>query len=167
MTPLEQARQATASARMRPPLQTLHEKSSTSSLNSLDDSRPSSPTHRPFSFKFSLEWTSPSHAQQGLQSLKSNKNLHTLQLNGRLNPPRLPAPAHAFLVGTVPGTANEVMSKAPKGSEAKYAGRALAEWAIIVKECNNFVERRKTEGVPGLKVMEVPTLGVEGFRKYC
>jgi hypothetical protein len=54
----------------------------------------------------------------------------------------------------------------PTCAEAKYAGRALSEWALVVKECNSFVERRKAEGVPGLKLMEVPILGVEGFRKY-
>ena len=49
---------------------------------------------------------------------------------------------------------------------AKYAGRALAEWALIVGECNNFVERRRKEGVPNLKMIEVPVLGVEGFRRF-
>jgi hypothetical protein len=37
---------------------------------------------------------------------------------------------------------------------------------MVVAECNNFVERRRSEGVPGLKWVEVPTLGVEGFRKF-
>jgi len=49
---------------------------------------------------------------------------------------------------------------------AKYAGRALAEWALVVGECNNFVDRRRAEGVPALKWVEVPTLGIEGFRKF-
>lgn len=52
-------------------------------------------------------------------------------------------------------------------TRSKYAGRALAEWAAIVGECNNFVERRRSEGVPALKWMEVPTLGMEGFRKFA
>ena len=51
-------------------------------------------------------------------------------------------------------------------ARAKYAGRALAEWALVVGECNSFVERRRGEGVPGLKWVEVPTLGVEGFRRF-
>ncbi|KAI0547653.1 hypothetical protein F4679DRAFT_358778 [Xylaria curta] len=58
----------------------------------------------------------------------------------------------------------------PKGSSArsvKYAGRALAEWSLVVAECNNFVERRREEGVLGLQDVEVPVLGVEGFRKIC
>ncbi|KAI8946813.1 hypothetical protein F4801DRAFT_563051 [Xylaria longipes] len=56
----------------------------------------------------------------------------------------------------------------PTGSFArsvKYAGRALAEWSLVVAECNNFVERRREEGVLGLQDVEVPVLGVEGFRK--
>ena len=49
---------------------------------------------------------------------------------------------------------------------AKYSGRALAEWALIVIECQNFFERRKEEGVPNNKLVETPTLGVESFRMY-
>ncbi|KAF7562768.1 hypothetical protein G7046_g1361 [Stylonectria norvegica] len=46
-----------------------------------------------------------------------------------------------------------------------YAGRALAEWAQVVFECNNFVERRRDEGIMGLSEVEIPILGVDGFRK--
>lgn len=92
----------------------------------------------------------------------------------RICPPRLPASAQAMLGAKVPGTSKEISAKDPglgeKGVErkgrAKYAGRALAEWALVVGECNNFVERRRSEGVPGLKWVEVPTLGVEGFRRF-
>jgi hypothetical protein len=48
---------------------------------------------------------------------------------------------------------------------AAYVGRALAEWAIVVGECNGFIDRRRDEGVLGLSDVEVPLLGVEGFRK--
>ncbi|KAH8910519.1 DUF1765-domain-containing protein [Coniochaeta sp. PMI_546] len=48
-------------------------------------------------------------------------------------------------------------------SNATYAGRALAEWAMVVAECNNFVERRRDEGVLGLGEVEVPSLGVDGL----
>ncbi|GKT40161.1 UPF0613 protein PB24D3.06c [Colletotrichum spaethianum] len=48
---------------------------------------------------------------------------------------------------------------------AVYTGRALAEWSIIVAECNGFVDRRRDEGVLGLSEVEVPMLTVEGFRK--
>jgi hypothetical protein len=159
MTPLEQARQATAAARSRPPLQ-INPKSASST--SLSESAPSSPIHRPFSFKFSLEWTPPSHQNDSHRNSINADSSHTR----RLSPPRIPAPAHAFLVGKAPGTVTQVLAKQSVGAEAKYAGRALAEWALLIKECNNFVERRKAEGVPGLKLIEVPTLGMEGFRKY-
>lgn len=48
---------------------------------------------------------------------------------------------------------------------SKYAGRALAEWAQIVTECDSFFSRRRDEGVPCDKLVETPTLGVESFRK--
>lgn len=110
----------------------------------------------------------------------------------RLSPPRLPAPAQAWIGAHVlgmsaeigardPGAASLASGNRPQESEgekerqiredrkmrAKYAGRALAEWAVIVAECNNFVERRRAEGVPSLKFVEVPTLGVEGFRRFA
>jgi len=92
----------------------------------------------------------------------------------RLVPPRLPAPAQAWIGTRVPGISKEPGPKDPaeenKSPEsiarAKYAGRALAEWMHIVGECNNFTERRRDEGVPSLKWVEVPTLGVDGFRKF-
>lgn len=48
---------------------------------------------------------------------------------------------------------------------AVYCGRALAEWSQVVSECNIFTERRMDEGIERLCDVEVPLLGVEGFRK--
>ncbi|KAK4188552.1 hypothetical protein QBC35DRAFT_193587 [Podospora australis] len=48
-------------------------------------------------------------------------------------------------------------------STAVYTGRALAEWAIVVNECNSFVDRRRDEGVLGLSDVEIPILGVDGL----
>jgi len=48
-------------------------------------------------------------------------------------------------------------------SGSVYAGRALAEWSLVVAECNSFVDRRRDEGVLGLNDVEVPTLSVEGL----
>ncbi|KND90285.1 membrane protein, partial [Tolypocladium ophioglossoides CBS 100239] len=64
----------------------------------------------------------------------------------------------------------EPLTKAvkPVGIYAKscvYSGRALAEWGQVVSECNSFIDRRREEGVGRLGEMEVPQLGVEGFRK--
>ncbi|PNP59461.1 hypothetical protein THARTR1_00951 [Trichoderma harzianum] len=56
----------------------------------------------------------------------------------------------------------------PAGAFVKnlvYSGRALSEWSLVVAECNNFVERRRDEGIGSLSEVEVPLLGVEGFRK--
>lgn len=48
---------------------------------------------------------------------------------------------------------------------ATYSGRALAEWNIVVHECNSFIDRRRDEGVCGLKEVEVPSLGLENLRR--
>ncbi|KAK0655754.1 hypothetical protein B0T16DRAFT_451389 [Cercophora newfieldiana] len=48
-------------------------------------------------------------------------------------------------------------------SGAVYSGRALAEWSLVVSECNSFVERRRDEGVLGLSDVEVPALSVDGL----
>jgi len=64
---------------------------------------------------------------------------------------------------------NITMPVRPTGNFAlgvKYAGRALAEWGLVVGEYNGFVDRRRNEGVMGLSEMEVPSLGIEGFRKH-
>ncbi|KAI9172127.1 UPF0592 membrane protein [Paramyrothecium foliicola] len=58
----------------------------------------------------------------------------------------------------------------PTGLAAKnavYVGRALAEWGIVVFDCDNFVDRRREEGIPGLAEVEVPSLSLEGFRKLA
>ncbi|KAK6208245.1 hypothetical protein LQW54_007027 [Pestalotiopsis sp. IQ-011] len=66
-------------------------------------------------------------------------------------------------------TSGDLVSPAkPNGiyrQSATYSGRALAEWSTVVAECNSFVDRRREEGVLGLDDVEVPALGVEGFRK--
>ncbi|KAI5925431.1 hypothetical protein F4810DRAFT_79405 [Camillea tinctor] len=69
---------------------------------------------------------------------------------------------------TSPGQDSIITPVEPKGffaSNVKYTGRALAEWSLVVAECNSFVDRRREEGVLGLNDVEVPALGVEGFRK--
>lgn len=74
----------------------------------------------------------------------------------------------ATLSPTSPPADMSVTPSKPMGSLAQastYAGRALAEWSWIVAECNSFVDRRRDEGVLGLSDVEIPSLGVEGFRK--
>ncbi|EAS32601.3 uncharacterized protein CIMG_11159 [Coccidioides immitis RS] len=48
---------------------------------------------------------------------------------------------------------------------SKYAGRALAEWGLVVSECDCFFQRRKDEGVPCDNLVEIPMLSVDSFRK--
>ncbi|CCU75445.1 hypothetical protein BGHDH14_bgh05178 [Blumeria hordei DH14] len=188
--------------------------------------------HRAFSFKFSLEWAAQIDPNIG-ENENSNGNSApngTPAVNPavanrpglgpgerKLSPPRLPAPAQAWLGLKIPGASQEVTARdwfgpdqddfhrpenpttkysiendipskrtvamtRPEIGESKsrfsttfhdsdtktaiYKGRALAEWASVVGECNSFLERRRSEGVPSLRWVEVPTLGVEGFRRF-
>ena len=110
------------------------------------------PPHRNHSFKFSLEWMD---------------RPHNTGKERRLYPPRLPLPAQTYLQRRN-GEPQEDPSCKPEGvavGSSKYVGRALAEWAIVVIECQNFYSRRKAEGIPSDKWVETPTLGVETFRK--
>lgn len=110
------------------------------------------PPHRNHSFKFSLEWMD---------------RPHNTGKERRLYPPRLPLPAQTYLQRRH-GEPQDDTSCKPEGAAigaSKYVGRALAEWAIVIIECQNFYSRRKAEGVPGDKWVETPTLGVETFRK--
>lgn len=110
------------------------------------------PTHRSLTFKFSLEL---------YPSIKPHAQM-------RLFPPRLPGPAHQLLqersnvVSSAPGP---VQPQGASMATARYAGRALAEWTVVVGECGSFFDRRLKEGVPGRKWVETPTLGVENFKR--
>ncbi|KAK3046497.1 hypothetical protein LTR09_012023 [Extremus antarcticus] len=110
--------------------------------------------HRTFTFKFSLEYTPHAKPHPPL----------------RLLPPRLPLPAQQLLqtFSTI-ANANASLSQArrPEGgsvAHARYCGRALAEWAVVVGECQGFFERREREGMERGWV-ETPGLGVEVFRR--
>jgi hypothetical protein len=84
----------------------------------------------------------------------------------RLFPPRLPSPAHMHLQDAdifLP-LMTSVKPTGPAAQSSGYAGRSLAEWALVVHECQNFFDRRKTEGVSSNKLVETPTLAVENFR---
>ena len=110
------------------------------------------PTHRSYSFRFSLEWV--------------DKRFGTYQ-NMRLQPPRLPLPAQALLQQRSINV-DAVSPCQPIGAAATsstYAGRALAEWTFVSHECQNFFDRRKNEGVPTNRHVETPTLNVEAFRR--
>lgn len=152
---LDDARRETALARMtHPAAQTARSYASTTSSTETP-----APHYRLYCFKFSLEWT---------QNFERNARRTTGER--RIVSPRLPSTAQACIGARIPGAGNEVLPKDPGVGVAlvlaKYSGRALAEWALIVGECNNFVERRRKEGVPHLRMIEVPVLSVEGFRRF-
>jgi Protein of unknown function (DUF1765) len=120
--------------------------------------RPSTPPHQPFSFKFSLEWL---------------ERPNWPSKNRRLCPPKLPPPAQVLIQlrreERGEEAEGEVRPRKPSPQSlgnARYAGRALAEWTQVVGECQGFFERRKDEGVPVNRLVETPTLGVESFRMY-
>lgn len=73
-------------------------------------------------------------------------------------PPRAMAPPQEAIIH--PTKPNPIFAPG-----AKYSGRALAEWGLVVAECNSFIDRRREEGVLCLSDVEVPSLEVEGFRK--
>jgi hypothetical protein len=137
--------------------------SSRDSSSKLPSDRPSRSRPDNYSFKFSLEFV-PS-ARTSPPAL-------------RLFPPKLPGPAQALLHArsTDPSTSSASAKQlfascravAPMGANvphARYCGRALAEWTIIVGECQSFFERRKSEGVMSNRRVETPLLGVEVFRR--
>ncbi|TID25063.1 DUF1765-domain-containing protein [Venturia nashicola] len=144
------------------------------------------PTHRAFSFKFSLEWVDrldrrlqtpgsmriqsprlPVPAQQLLQSSLPSAYISTSSVQAPVN---IAGVSEAFGTDPIGGSGKgfENTGVEPTGEEkiqAKYAGRALAEWALVVGECQSFFERRRAEGVGQAKWIETPGLGVEAFKR--
>jgi len=87
-------------------------------------------------------------------------------------PPKLPLQWQAFLDDGQPdrrsvGSAKSVYmgDETTVQRSSRYAGMALAEWHLVVNECQNFFERRRREGVPENKLVETPTLGVESLKR--
>lgn len=104
-------------------------------------------------FKFSLEFV--------------DRRPHTIPSEMALEPPRLPLAAQ-LLLQSMPDFVPDVGAERPEGFAsdlARYSGRALAEWTLVVNECQNFFERRRNEGIPSNRLVETPTLGVESFRR--
>ena len=131
------------------------------SKGGLNGTAGSAPSYRALSFKISLEWID-----------HDNNNNNVVGRDRRLYPPELPPPAQLSLQQCQPCRQSEDTRDnsplKPVGvmvGPSRYAGRALAEWAILIAECQNFFERRKAEGVPSYQLVETPTLGVDPFRK--
>lgn len=119
----------------------------------------SNPAGRPraaASFKFSLEWS-----DKAALAPRDRK----------LHPPQLPQLAQQLVDAdlAMDGKEEEIIQPAkPRGRQvgpSKYCGRALAEWELLVRECQSFYDRRRAEGITDIRWMETPTLGVESFRR--
>jgi hypothetical protein len=147
---------------------------------------PLQPNHRVFSFKFSLEWVDrldrrlqvpgPMRIQPPRLPLAAQRLLDASRPKSHSS---LSSMDPSATVGGVSGSYGidpsggegkgiEARGTEPTGdarASAKYSGRALAEWTLIVGECQSFFDRRKTEGVPADRWVETPSLGVEAFKK--
>ncbi len=127
----------------------------------------SEPTVRPYqshSFRFSLEWTEkPSGPTKS--SSDSDTSLR----------PKLPATARTFLesIGTSNTEDDPDEDEQPtkgvlidRARVSKYAGMALAEWKLVIHDCQDFFERRRAEGIPTDALVETPCLKVDSCRKF-
>jgi hypothetical protein len=147
---------------------------------------PLQPNHRVFSFKFSLEWVDrldrrlqvpgPMRIQPPRLPLAAQQFIEASRpaSHSSLSPvvPSSTVSGVSGMFGIDPsgseGKGIEAKGVEPTGNacaSAKYSGRALAEWTLVVGECQSFFDRRKAEGVPENRWVETPSLGVEAFKK--
>jgi len=105
-------------------------------------------------FKFSLEH---------IGKAGSNKR----GFNLRFLAPRLPVAAQKWLdLSPQPIQTGQIRQiRGERGIYRKYACCALAEWMLVVTECQNFIDRRKHDGVLYDEQVETPSLQVEPFKK--
>lgn len=154
-------------------------------------SRPATPPHQTFSFKFSLEWnnqrsaeqrnprkmtppTLPTNAQNTLNKLQ-NRQSSGSGGSGSGSTTSISATSSTG-TGTSTSTSEDARMRTRNGEIrplkpmpheipiARYSGRALAEWRQVLVECGHFYHRRRLEGVPRDNLIETPTMGVETFR---
>lgn len=116
-----------------------------------------SPAYRNYCFKFSLEVVG---RPRGRGPLPPPPPVQT-----RLMAPRLPLAAQKYLQIIEPNPPAARPEKPSGMVKLQYVGRAVAEWTLVVSECQSFFDRRRAEGVPSDKEVETPTLGVELFRR--
>ncbi|KAI4261012.1 MAG: hypothetical protein L6R42_003780 [Xanthoria sp. 1 TBL-2021] len=115
--------------------------------------RQETPLFRAHSFKFSLEWIGDETSHFGKER--------------PLYRPQLPVPPSNCLERPDINVTDLGLyqPQGPAINVGKYAGRALAEWDLVLVEFKEFCERRRAEGVPNHSQVETPTLGVETFRR--
>ncbi|KAL8944538.1 MAG: hypothetical protein Q9211_000549 [Gyalolechia sp. 1 TL-2023] len=117
------------------------------SLSLKSSNSPEGPAFRAHSFKFSLEWIDSENVPFGKEQQIYAPRLPLLS-SSRHKPPEFTG-----------------SDKEPVDLKGKYAGRALAEWDLLIDEFQDFFKRRIAEGVPNESFVETPTLGVETFRR--
>ncbi|GAM91437.1 hypothetical protein ANO11243_094870 [Dothideomycetidae sp. 11243] len=122
---------------------------------------PPVPPFRNYCFKFSLEFT-PRPRGRNYQ-IPTSASLTPPP--PRLIHPRLPLAAQKYLQELNLDPLVDQPEKPGSSVKLQYVGRALAEWNLIVSECQGFFDRRRAEGVPSDREVETPTLGVELFRR--
>ncbi|RPA92994.1 DUF1765-domain-containing protein [Choiromyces venosus 120613-1] len=85
----------------------------------------------------------------------------------RLGPARIPSAGQKYVDAEcdVP-LSLDLSGYTGNASHWTYAGRALAEWVVVVMEHENFFERRKNEGKETNKDIETPSLVVDSARKF-
>ncbi|TLD22886.1 hypothetical protein PspLS_07678 [Pyricularia sp. CBS 133598] len=119
------------------------------------------------------ECPSPGLEPHGRPSFGGDTSLSELRLIGELpfenSTTAAPKPEIRHLEQPKPKDwEGKIIATEPTGTRkltSRYAGRALAEWSLVVSECNSFVDRRRDEGVLGLRDVEVPILAAEGLRR--
>lgn len=123
------------------------------SSSSKSSNAPEGPAFRAHSFKFSLEWIDSEKVPFGKEQQIYAPRL-PLRSSSRCQPSEL-----------TESDQEPVDLKGVAAIQGKYAGRALAEWDLLVDEFQKFFKRRIAEGVPDDSLVETPTLGVETFRR--
>ncbi|KAG8525886.1 uncharacterized protein KY384_000646 [Bacidia gigantensis] len=109
--------------------------------------------YRPLSFKFSLEWMEKEGRWVGREKRMSPPRTPPFSLLPQSNDPVLDTSRFARKI--------QGLTRGP----GTYTGRALAEWSLSIAECQDFIDRRRAEGVPSYDLVETPTLTVDPFRK--
>ncbi|KAG0640839.1 hypothetical protein HOY80DRAFT_776529 [Tuber brumale] len=84
----------------------------------------------------------------------------------RLGPARIPSAGQKYVDAecNVP-LSIDLSNYIGNASHWTYAGRALAEWVVVVVEYDNFFVRRRNEGKETDKDIETPSLVVDSVRK--
>ena len=98
-------------------------------------------------FQFSME-PIPSRLDSN-KGIKERPSPSIKTIEKYVNPGPVPLPRHARdLIRFLPST--ELILEPSEHSKWRYAGRALAEWDIIVKQCDIYVESilRRRESIP-------------------